>query len=92
MQHKHEEVEENQVTVTSALSNILKMNSPEWFHITLGCIVSIATGASLPVYSILFGSILGVIHENKLILKVLFGRILIFCLGFTKRRRRIRTF
>lgn len=59
-----EEVNEEEEEVTGstlgALKSVIKMNSPEWFHITLGCISSILTGAALPVYSIVFGAILGV--------------------------------
>lgn len=52
-------------TVLSALKGVIKINSPEWFHILLGCVSSIATGAALPVYSIFFGSILGVLADKN---------------------------
>ncbi|KAK9877112.1 hypothetical protein WA026_016857 [Henosepilachna vigintioctopunctata] len=40
---------------------IIKMNMPEWFWIVLGCTTSILIGAALPVYSVLFGDIVGVL-------------------------------
>ncbi|KAL3285399.1 hypothetical protein HHI36_019503 [Cryptolaemus montrouzieri] len=49
---------------------ILKMNSPECFYILTGCLSSILIGASLPVYSILFGDIIGTLSiENDVELR-----------------------
>ncbi|KAK9877111.1 hypothetical protein WA026_016856 [Henosepilachna vigintioctopunctata] len=44
---------------------IIKMNKPEWFWILLGCITSIVIGAGLPIYSVLFGDIVGVLSVGK---------------------------
>lgn len=38
----------------------MKMNKNEWFSILLGCISSVFNGASLPVYGIVFGGLVGV--------------------------------
>lgn len=38
----------------------MKMNSTEWWQILLGCLASIAAGAGMPIFAILFGEILGV--------------------------------
>ncbi|KAL3285372.1 hypothetical protein HHI36_019479 [Cryptolaemus montrouzieri] len=40
---------------------IIKMNSPEWFQISMGCIGSIITGCSSPFFALLFGDIVGVL-------------------------------
>lgn len=40
---------------------ILKMNSPEWYYILVGAFASMANGAVMPVYAILFGDVLGVV-------------------------------
>lgn len=38
---------------------VMKMNSPEWPQILVGCIGAIVMGCSMPVFAVLFGSILG---------------------------------
>lgn len=43
-----------------SLLKIMKMNSPEWLIILVGCLASIISGASLPVYALVFGDIVGV--------------------------------
>ncbi|CAG9824229.1 unnamed protein product [Phaedon cochleariae] len=40
---------------------VMRMNKPEWFYILIGCICSGLTGASLPVYGLVFGGIVGVL-------------------------------
>lgn len=60
-----EEEKEEIGSAMDALKSVIKMNSPEWFHITLGCLSSVATGAALPIYSIFFGSILGVLSDTN---------------------------
>ncbi|RZC36876.1 ABC tran domain containing protein, partial [Asbolus verrucosus] len=47
----------------SSIVSILKMNRPEWFYITVGCITSVITGAALPVYGLVFGDIIGVLSD-----------------------------
>lgn len=39
---------------------VLKLNKPEWPHIAIGCLASIIIGAALPIYSIIFGNVVGV--------------------------------
>lgn len=39
---------------------VMKMNAPEWPQILVGCIGAIVMGCSMPVFAVLFGSILGV--------------------------------
>ncbi|KAB0792584.1 hypothetical protein PPYR_14543 [Photinus pyralis] len=46
---------------TTSLMAILKVNRPEGWNIALGCITSLIMGATMPVFSILFGDILGVL-------------------------------
>jgi len=43
------------------LSEIMKMNRPEWKYITLGVIGSTLVGLSAPAYAIIFGNVLGVL-------------------------------
>ncbi|KAG5875736.1 hypothetical protein JTB14_010724 [Gonioctena quinquepunctata] len=42
-----------------SLWSVLRMNSPEWLYIVLGSIGSAVLGSSMPLFSVLFGSILG---------------------------------
>ena len=43
------------------ISRLLKRNSPEWFYISIGAIASFLMGATMPIFSILFGDVLGVL-------------------------------
>ena len=43
------------------ISRLLKRNSPEWFYISIGAISSFLMGATMPIFSILFGDVLGVL-------------------------------
>lgn len=43
---------------------MLKLNSPEWIAIVTGCIGAIISGASIPLYSIVFGDIVGVLSDS----------------------------
>ncbi|XP_049818455.1 ATP-dependent translocase ABCB1-like isoform X2 [Aethina tumida] len=47
-----------------SLLKIMKMNSPEWLIILVGCLASIISGASLPVYALVFGDIVGVLSNQ----------------------------
>ncbi|CAH0548000.1 unnamed protein product [Brassicogethes aeneus] len=58
---KESEVVFEDETSEGSLWKILKMNSPEWFLIVIGCLASIVGGACLPVYSLVFGDIVGVL-------------------------------
>lgn len=44
---------------------IIKINKSEWLAILVGCLVSILNGAALPVYSIVFGDVIGVSVSSK---------------------------
>ncbi|XP_075165554.1 multi drug resistance 50 [Haematobia irritans] len=44
-----------------SIFNILKMNDKEWPQILCGCICSVIMGAAMPLFAVLFGSILGVL-------------------------------
>ncbi|GJQ78971.1 hypothetical protein Trydic_g133 [Trypoxylus dichotomus] len=43
---------------------IMKLNKPEWPEITVGCITSIITGCAMPIFAVLFGSIIGVLADE----------------------------
>ncbi|KAI4470544.1 atp-binding cassette sub-family b [Holotrichia oblita] len=55
--------DDEDVYTFSPVWEILKLNSPEWFYIFLGCVGAIIAGASLPLYSIVFGDIVGVLSH-----------------------------
>lgn len=44
--------------------NIMKLNKPEWWQITIGCIAAAISGASLPIYSVVFGDVVGVLANT----------------------------
>ncbi|KAH8301534.1 hypothetical protein KR059_005587 [Drosophila kikkawai] len=43
------------------MTEVMKMNKPEWFQITVGCISSVIMGCAMPIFAVLFGSILQVL-------------------------------
>ncbi|KAK4872476.1 hypothetical protein RN001_014505 [Aquatica leii] len=49
------------VKTPSSVLGILRFNKPETWNIVVGCITSIIMGAAMPVFAILFGSILGIL-------------------------------
>lgn len=53
-------------TKVKAVLEVIKLNKPEWMEIVVGCMASVLTGAALPVYSLVFGDVVGVC---RLILK-----------------------
>lgn len=48
-----------------SMLTLLKMNSPEWFYILIGCIGSIINGGVQPAFAIVFSEILGVLSLPK---------------------------
>lgn len=47
-------------STNSSLWAIMKYNSPEWWFILIGSLCCMINGASMPLYSIFFGKIVGV--------------------------------
>lgn len=54
------EEEDTNADKKDSVVEVMKMNSPEWPHILIGCIGAIVMGCAMPVFAVLFGSILGV--------------------------------
>ena len=46
-----------------SILRIMKTNAREWPYILMGGLASIVMGASMPVYAILFGEVLGVLSK-----------------------------
>ncbi|XP_030388009.1 ATP-dependent translocase ABCB1 [Scaptodrosophila lebanonensis] len=46
---------------SSPMKSVMRMNQPEWPQITIGCISSIIMGCAMPVFAVLFGSIIEVL-------------------------------
>lgn len=42
------------------IRKIVKLNTPEWPYLLMGCISALVVGASFPVFAILFGEVYGV--------------------------------
>lgn len=47
-----------------SLWDIVKLNNAEWPQIVLGCLSSFVLGATMPIFAILFGEIIGVSKQN----------------------------
>nr|QZZ63294.1 ABC transporter [Leptinotarsa decemlineata] len=57
-----EEIQENETDLS--LIGILKMNSPEWLQLLIGSTGSAVLGTTMPLFSVLFGSILGTLASS----------------------------
>lgn len=55
----YEKSKEEKLNVS--LIDIIRVNSPEWPQITIGCIASLIMGAAMPIFAILFGDIIGIL-------------------------------
>lgn len=55
-----EESLEEDVTKNVSLVEVMKLNSPEWKAITIGCIGSLVMGAAMPIFAVIFGDIVEV--------------------------------
>lgn len=44
---------------------VIKMNKPEWFQISLASIASIISGCSSPLFALLFGDVVGVLSTTE---------------------------
>nr|CAD1918045.1 ABCB transporter [Chrysochus auratus] len=60
---KLSEEEEEETQVETSFFEIVKLNAPEWKSIVVGSISSAVIGCSMPVFSILFGDIMGVLNN-----------------------------
>uniref|UniRef100_T1JDG5 ABC-type xenobiotic transporter n=1 Tax=Strigamia maritima TaxID=126957 RepID=T1JDG5_STRMM len=79
-----EDEEEDQDILKPPLFRIIKLNSPEWPYILLGCFGAIGFGCTTPVYALLFGDIMGVLSitvENEARKESEFYAILFVVLG-----------
>ncbi|XP_001975658.3 multidrug resistance protein 1A [Drosophila erecta] len=47
------------------MSEVMRMNKPEWLQILVGCISSVIMGCAMPVFAVLFGSILQVLSVQN---------------------------
>lgn len=59
---KKEEVEKYSIS----FSQLMRLNSPEWKFLVVGCIAAMMHGATFPVWAVFFGDFFGVnIYEPK---------------------------
>ncbi|XP_059476187.1 ATP-dependent translocase ABCB1 [Neocloeon triangulifer] len=59
---KEEKLKE-EVAPKVPLLKIMQTNKPEWLYITLGCITAALVGFSMPLFSVIFGDILGTLSN-----------------------------
>lgn len=63
----HPEVDDADEEVQNlSLWDIVKLNNAEWPQIFLGCLASFVMGATMPIFAILFGEIIGVITKETM--------------------------
>ncbi|GFO24715.1 multidrug resistance protein 1 [Plakobranchus ocellatus] len=60
-----DEEEELKKLPNAPFTRLMKMNSPEWVYIMLGCIGSIINGGVQPAFAIIFSEILKVFQEDE---------------------------
>ncbi|CAB3362047.1 Hypothetical predicted protein [Cloeon dipterum] len=58
-----DEVKEKEDVPSVPLLKIIKTNKPEWVYIVLGCITAALVGFSMPLFSVIFGDILGTLSN-----------------------------
>ncbi|XP_064542584.1 ATP-dependent translocase ABCB1-like [Drosophila montana] len=49
---------------SSPMRGVMKLNQPEWMQIAVGCVCSIIMGCAMPIFAVLFGSILQVLQSD----------------------------
>ncbi|KAH1027743.1 hypothetical protein HUJ05_001197 [Dendroctonus ponderosae] len=59
-----EESEVDNYVKTASLWSIVKLNSPEWLSLFLGCFGAAVMGTVLPIFAVLLGSILQVLQDS----------------------------
>ncbi|XP_017777587.1 PREDICTED: multidrug resistance protein 1B-like isoform X2 [Nicrophorus vespilloides] len=59
-----EVLEKDNINMWTTIGEILKLNKPETMHIIIACIGAAISGASLPIYSIVFGDIVGILGDD----------------------------
>ena len=52
--------QEDENTPDADMGRVMKMNSPEWYLILIGCLAALLSGAVQPVFALIFSNILGV--------------------------------
>lgn len=55
-----DQYDDNDESTGTSLFAIMKQNKPEWWILLIGSIASIGTGATMPVFAIIFGDIISV--------------------------------
>ncbi|KRT85664.1 AAA protein [Oryctes borbonicus] len=54
----------------SAIRGLLRLNRPEWWQLIIGAISALIAGASMPVYAVVFGEIVGTLgSEDPVVLR-----------------------
>ncbi|GJQ81867.1 hypothetical protein Trydic_g9893 [Trypoxylus dichotomus] len=54
----------------SAIGGLLRLNKPEWWQLLIGGIGALVAGASMPVYAVVFGEIVGTLgSEDPVVLR-----------------------
>ncbi|EDW02070.1 ATP-dependent translocase ABCB1 [Drosophila grimshawi] len=63
--NKKKKKKKKDMNETSAMIGIIKLNKPEWVQLLVGCICSIIMGCAMPIFAVLFGSILEVMSSTN---------------------------
>lgn len=58
-----EVIDEKLISASIPLMKILRWNQDEWVYILIGCICSVAVGAAMPFFSIIFGGLIGTLSN-----------------------------
>ncbi|KAL4222180.1 ABC transporter B member 11 [Mactra antiquata] len=57
------EAKEKEKEVDASVTKIMRLNSPEWYLIMLGCFGSLVNGGLMPAFAVIFSEILGVFSK-----------------------------
>lgn len=61
----NEESNITQLNLKDIICKVMKINSSEWFYIMIGCCSALVSGSALPIFGIIFGSIIGIFGDNS---------------------------
>lgn len=57
---QNDELESTDIESGTSFWRLMKLNTPEWPFIVLGCLASLILGGTLPTFAILFGNVYAV--------------------------------
>ncbi|KAI8127489.1 Multidrug resistance protein like protein 49 [Lucilia cuprina] len=61
---KSKKDEEEKYDIVGSITQLMKLNAPEWRYILIGCIAAMLHGATFPIWAVLFGDFFGILSDE----------------------------